>query len=336
MKSVYLNGIGLVSRAGNSPDAVAEAVLSPEECPPQALAYESFFEKSEMRRISRYAKLAAEVSARALQDAGTDPRTACDENTGILFTTGYGAAESNVKFFKSVAKKEPDFCNPLTFASTVPNYALGTVCILLGIKGYSTALLGGNPFDLAVPALHRQKAESMIIGAQEEYCPEMFEAVEHCRASHAIQLAEGSIAFLVSAKPDKNCYAELTDSKSYALTATPVFDSSVSIPDSAVSLAEKPDVIFGIGEQLPFGEAEKKLFSEAFPDAVYSGVARSLFGETMGSSFLLNAACAAVCLKKGIAPAGADARTVLVTGADMQGNYMQVLLKKTEMEKYDG
>lgn len=342
MNTVYINGIGLLSRAGNSTDEVWDNLTScmTTDVRPSALQYTSVIDKSKLRRVTRYARLAAEVSALCLADAGIeDMQNRNNENMGIIFTTGYGAAESNVKFFNSVAKKEPDLCSPLTFASMVPNYSLGNVCILLGIKGYSTTLLGGSPIDLAIPALCNGKAEDIIIGAQEEYCEEVFEAVDTLRTYHEPQLAECSTAMYLSCQLTENSYARVLISGSVALESSPFLSDKVFISEDVffeimtdVVKHEKPDVIFGTGIQLEFGRQEKSAFEKILTDVPYISSVRTIFGETLGSSFLLNTAFAALCLKKKENPF-ADKKSIhsiLATGIDVQGNYMYVLLKSAE------
>lgn len=342
MNTVYINGIGIISRAGNTVDEIWNNLNScmTTDAISSKLQYTSVIEKSKLRRITRYAKLAAEVSTLCLSDAGiSDAENQNNEKMGIIFTTGYGASESNVKFFDSVAKKEPDLCSPLTFASLVPNYSLGNVCILLGIKGYSTTLLGGNPIDLAIPVLCNGKAENMIVGAQEEYCEEVFKAVDMLRMYHKSQLAECSAAMYLSCHLTEYSYASVLTSGSVALESSPFLSNGVSISEDVFSeilsdivKMESPDVIFGIGTQLEFGNQEKLAFEKILPDIPYISSVRTVFGETLGSSFLLNAAFASVCLKKQENPFenNKQIKSILATGIDVQGNYMYVLLKSIE------
>lgn len=339
MNPVYINGIGLITRCGDNLEDIWNTLCSDTavDSEPEAVKYTSVFEKSDLRRITRYAKLAAEVSSRCATDAGiTDMKNRNNEKMGILFTTGYGAAESNVKFFNSVAKREPDFCSPLTFSSVVPNYALGNVCILFGIKGYSTAMLGGNPLDLAVPVLLRGKAEDMIIGAQEEYCKEVFEAVNSVRPDKEKNLAECSTALYMSSVPIDSSYASVVATGSCALDNSPFLCCTEYPTESTINDIlnealndEKPDVIFGIGTQLNIGKSEKETFNRILPNAEYISSVREFFGETLGSSFLLNVAIASMCLKNNKIPfaENREVNSILVTGVDVQGNYMYTLLK---------
>lgn len=340
MFSSYINGIGLISRAGCNIKDIYNNILSNNiiDIKPFSIEYVSVFEKSELRRISRYAKLSMEVSALSLIDANfKDFRNKDNENMGIIFTTGFGASEMNIKFFKSVIKKEPDFCSPLTFASIVPNYALGNVCIAFGIKGYSTTLLGGNPFDLVETIMFNNRATELIIGAEEEYCTDIFEAIQSRRISSTNTLAEGTVAFYISKNRSETSYCKIVSSLSCALDKNPLFYDGV-FENSKIDIIEtinqcvdnqKVSAVFGIGETFEFGKHEKGLLIEKFPDAQYYGISRDIFGETLGSSFSMNVALASIFIKNNHSNICDNPinYSVLVTGIDVHGNYMCVLLK---------
>lgn len=340
MFSSYINGIGIISRTGCNTKDIYSNILSNNitDIQPFAIEYTSVFEKSELRRISRYAKLSMEVSALSLIDANfKDFRNKHNENMGIIFTTGFGASEMNIKFFKSVTKKEPDFCSPLTFASTVPNYALGNVCISLGIKGYSTTLLGGNPFDLVETIMFNNRATELIVGAEEEYCADIFEAIQSRRVLSTNTLSEGTVAFYISKNRSETSYCKVVSSLSCALDKNPLFYNDVfesSKTDIIETINdcignEKVSTVFGIGETFNFGKHEKNLLIEMFPNAQYYGISRNVFGETLGSSFSMNVALASIFIKNNHSNICDNPinDSVLVTGIDIHGNYMCVLLK---------
>lgn len=333
MSSIYINGIGLIDRIDFIKNKTLKEIdnlnFANDE---KVIKYDSVFEKSELRRISKYSKLAIEVSARSLIDAGfKDFRNKNNEETAIVFTTGLGASEMNIKFFRSVMKCEPDFCSPLTFASIVPNYSLGNVCISLGIKGYSTMLLGGNPFDIAEIVLHGGRAEDMIVGSEEEYCSDFFESISSLRVPHNVPLSEGTAAFYLSLEKKENTYCELISSSSCTLEKNPLFFENsfecakIDIFDTINECVDKDSIsaVFGIGDDTTFGKCEKELLENIFCSAEHHYDSKKLFGETLGSSFCMNIALACIRMKdeniKG---------NTLVTGTDIHGNYMCIVLKR--------
>lgn len=345
MKNIYINGCGSLSSAGNTSAEIFDT-LSGKRTPDftEKRKYTSVFEKSEMRRMTDYAKLAAEVSAKCAYDAGfNNIKSQDNSNMGIIFTTGFGASVSNIKFFKSVAKKEPDLCNPMTFASMVPNYSLGNVCILLGIKGYSTTLLGGNPFDIALPVLKRDKVQNMIVGAQEEYCLEFFDSVNAARnkSKAYLPISECAVSFMISCNKSKSCYAEILKSGSSAIPAFSVLSNKKYLSGDElwndiydIIQNENPDAVFGIGESILFGECEKTVIDNINKDILYIGDTRKYFGETLGCSFFAAVLSASICLKNKFIHFVnmSNPRKILVTGVDIQGNYMYVLLNSVKEE----
>lgn len=343
MKKVYINGCGVLSCAGNSPTEIFNTFSGVGESDfTEKRVYKSVFEKSEMRRMTDYAKLASEVSARCAYDAGFDNIKSRDNsNTGIIFTTGFGASASNIKFFKSVVKKEPDLCNPMTFASMVPNYSLGNVCILLGIKGYSTTLLGGNPFDIAIPVLKIDKVSEMIVGSQEDFSHEFFDSVKS-EGKDNMPVVESAVAFWISCSKSENCYAEIIKSGSAAISAFSFLSDRNYLTDddiwseiSDIIKNENPDVVFGACEAGSFGETEKKIIESINSQVLYINNVKEFFGETLGCSFFTSILSAAVCLKNKCIPFCKinSFQKILVTGTDIQGNYMYILLKAINDEK---
>jgi 3-oxoacyl-(acyl-carrier-protein) synthase len=92
-------------------------------------------------------------------------------------------------------------------------------------------------------------------------------------------------------------------------------------------------VVFTSENGTYFDEIEKEALAKALgTEAVYAAP-KKLFGETLGSSYMLGVALAAASLKKGSIPKGIASgtaeclRRILVTGLDTAGNYCCMLLE---------
>jgi hypothetical protein len=87
-------------------------------------------------------------------------------------------------------------------------------------------------------------------------------------------------------------------------------------------------VIFTAANGTWFDAVEAGCIKEVFAD-IPSFAPKAVFGETLGSSYMLSVCLAAAALKKG-SFRGRACGSVIVTGFDMTGNYMAVRLTGAE------
>ena len=324
---VYINGIGAISEAA----CIAEEFSALAEgrnhlAKGQMTEFASAVPASKLRRASRYSKLTVSAAAFALKDSETeftDPY-----RTGAVIASGYGAAEYNIQFSDQVQGGEPQLCSPSVFSQSVANSCLGQLCMIEGIKGESTMLRGGDPLEYASLLLETDRADIMLCGETEEWSEELIASFNSKEASSGAVISEGS-AFAVLGTEKNGCtYCKVSDHSSAALGACPLLDEREDIASVIKEvLSDMPrnaDVIFTAANGTWFDAVEAGCINEVFAD-IPSFVPKAVFGETLGSSYMLSVCLAAAALKNG-SFRGRACVSVIVTGFDMTGNYMAVRL----------
>lgn len=343
MEKVRISGIGLISRAGISPEQFWEALVrgNLQETASPLTKFQPDFPSSKLRRINRYCKMALYAAQNASREGGI-PENGDPYAVGTIFTTGYGAMEAQLKFCREVAKGDPDFCSPTVFTGTVPNSCVGIVCMFLQYKGVSTMLSGGNHLEYSKLLLENGQASCILAGAVEEYSADLFKDLEQMADTVPASLAEACVVLCL--KPGfEEGYCSLEKTGSIGLPAAPLF---MEAHDEAASTAVQellqeyreccPGVIFASDCRGVFAEEEKKIIRKLFPDIPVAGGVKAIAGETLGCSFSVNLAAAALCLKKGYIPetllsekdGDREADRILVCGWDMAGNYLCALLTR--------
>lgn len=356
MKKIRISGIGLVSQAGITTEALWERLCSKETAVRQTeeIPFKPAYPASRLRRINRYCKMALYASAEAWKDGNiSEEMDAFDR--GTIFTTGYGSMAAQVKFYREVAKGEPDFCSPTVFTGTVPNSCVGTVCMFLNCKGASTMLSGGNHLEYSSLLLQNGQAEVILAGAVEEYTKELFEDLAAEPVNRNVPLSEGCVVFALEAeetsdlsaggegnlRPEESrsyCFLERTGTT--GLPGTP-FLKTVDREEAAGRMRELladyvsdgPDLVLGAMNGSDFDPVEEQVLKELFGEDRIGGSVKMLTGETLGCGFSMNVAAGALCLRHGFVPAALSGRgedtavkKILVTGYDSAENYMCALL----------
>jgi 3-oxoacyl-[acyl-carrier-protein] synthase II len=297
------------------------------------LEFTSQVPSSKLRRCSRYNKIAAAAADNAGRDGHIEDNID-KTRVGTIISTGYGASENNIAFSDSVAKGNPAVCSPTVFSGTVPNSCVGQICIINGFKGCSTVLMGGDPLEYSALLLSGGKADVIFCGSVEEYSEELFRSLRSSGILADTEISEGTVIMTVRSEKTDNAYCKAVGFASAALPMYPYvhkLDGSCTadISETVSSLCKDkmPDVIFTSANGTYFDEIEKKALVSVFgEDAVYASP-KKLFGETLGSGYMLSTALAAACLKTGRIPDSiSEGRTdnvgsILVTGTDTAGNY---------------
>lgn len=344
MNPVYINGIGILSRCAQNPCELIHAIIGDKfdfTGFSEKIPFKSVVPTSKLRRCSRYTKMAVSAAALAAHDGNLTPAEA--EYTGTILSTGFGAVESNITFSDSVLKGNPALCSPTVFSSTVPNSCVGQICIINGYKGFSTILTAGDPIEYSALLIQTKRAENILCGSVEEYNSELEKAIRCSDIAKDISMSEGAVIFMLSAEPTENTYCIVTAFSSVSLPAYPYLhqiDIAYSVKLLAEALAEIaaekiPDLILMQRNGTYFDNIERTAIEKVFGNKVILASPKKIFGETLGSGYMLNVAVGAVILKENIWPSelingiikDTDIQTVLAAGLDAHGNYITALLE---------
>ncbi|MCL2218952.1 MAG: hypothetical protein FWC23_00785 [Chitinispirillia bacterium] len=328
-----ISGIGLVSALGNDAGAVGDKLLSGEAggrtdgAVPFTLAMPS----SKLRGVSRYSKLALCATLSAQADAGIDIDAERASRYGTIYTTGYGAMAANVEFGKSVAARDPDLCSPMLFAETVPNCCVGQVCMRMKLKGPSTVMVGGNALFYSKRLIESGRADVVFAGAVEEYSEHLFGSLRNNEYAKDIDVREATVVFVLEKDSARKApYCGIGNSASGGLSGYPLIKgvdgekSRMIIARAVKKCAGDKEIcaVYTSANSGYFDEMEESVIAENFPGADIVRNVKALFGETMGASFNVNVAAAALSFNS------TARKNVLVTGYDPIGNYHCIILER--------
>ncbi|MBQ7498542.1 MAG: hypothetical protein IJU00_12055 [Selenomonas sp.] len=345
MNPVSIRGIGLITPvAGNAGELMelARNLLRDEnrwqnvKGQPSPLEFSLGLPPSKVRRAPRLVKMAVAAAHQALEDAKIPDCTG--EDIGTVLSTSYGTVESNVIFAESVVDAVPSLASPAVFPYTVPNSCLGQVCIVHGLQGPSTMLMGGDALEYSSLLLQGQKASYMLCGAVEEASPSLISSYEEDGILPADVLADGAVMFVLEAGGDNaDGYCQVTAVASAALPACP-YVSSLDDDAKAQAVQAMAEILQETaGEKLPdlvltaengsyFDTAEKEALQKAFGGQVSYRAAKAFFGEGLSTGYGENVALGAALIKA----AKEQEKTVpriLAAGLDGHGNYLAALLE---------
>ena len=345
MRPAAICGIGILSRCAQS---VEELTLlcsgkEPELAANGRLTFASRVPAAKLRRCSHYMKLGVNATSLAAED-GCISENMDPARIGTIFTTGYGAVESNIQFSDSVVKGNPDLCPPTAFLSSVPNSCVGQICIVQGYRGVSTLLMGGDPLEYTALLLETGKADTILCGAVEEYNKEAADSIMAVPSAAGCEISEGAAVLVVRrCEEASNDYCKASGFSSASL---PVYPYLHRVPaEQAVPVIRQtvralcgetpPDAVFTAFNGTYFDQLEAAGLRGCLPASVTVCEPKKFFGETLGSGYLMSAALAAVCLKSGKLPPGIISKgspgkleSILVTGIDTSGNYCCMLLER--------
>lgn len=336
MKSVFINDIGIVSP---SAEGTAEllAVVRGEKKISAEVKREFLLgvAPSKVRRCPRQVKMTVAAAAQFLEKFSAEER----EKFGTLLTTGYGEVETMLDFTEPVLDGVPNECSPAKFSFTVFNSSLGQLCIVYGLKGPSTMLLGGDPLEYASLLFEEQKADTVICGAVEEYNDDLAESFRSLGILPEGCLSEAAVMLLIGKKPKADCWAVVTsfgsgllqkqpwlekvDKDSFQMTACEVMTDAAG--------GKVPDIVLIAGNGSYLDSWEMSVGRKLFPQAVFIAT-KDIFGETLGASYMTATALAAAALKEGRLEAAKieKPKRVLVLGIDAQGNYLGAMLESVD------
>jgi len=329
--NIVITGMGIISTLGSDLNEIKDKLKGKSgERLDGEVPFTVPLPSSKLRRLNRYSKLALGATLSAQADAGIEIHSENSSRYGTIFTTGYSAMVSNVDFGRSVAGGEPDLCSPMLFAGTVPNCCVGQVCMQLKLKGASTVLVGGNVLFYSKHLIQTDKADVIFAGAVEEYSADLFASLRNNEYAKNIDVREATVVFALEKENAKDSYCKIGNSASGGLSAYPLIKNadcgkSRGIIERTVKACVarlKPDTVYTSANGGYFDEVEQSVIEELFPEAQTIKNIKRLFGETMGSSFSLNIAAAALSFD------GSTRENILVTGYDPIGNYHCIMLER--------
>ncbi|MGI6256706.1 MAG: beta-ketoacyl synthase N-terminal-like domain-containing protein [Anaerovoracaceae bacterium] len=350
MERTSVIGIGMINRLGNTADEVWDNLIkgNVQQWPKGKTEYPSVLSSRAQRRMNRYSDMSVNAVSRALEDAGIDVKKDIDPyRIGTIFSTGYGAMESNLIFSDSVLDGDPDLCSPTVFANTVSNACIGHICINFGCKGVSTVVMGSNSVGYSQMLISKGDADYVLTGAVEEYNEDLFTCFEKNPWAAGSDLAEATVGLLLS-KDSTDSYCDLIDFVECDLGAYPLINK---VEDKNVAIVERVLKDFVEKQKTPidgvicanngtyFDEVENTVLKNIFgEDMLYANQLKKYSGENLGSSISMSIAIGAMCLKhkmipKGITEKGIEGRdihTILITGYDVTGNYVAYLMSGSE------
>ncbi|MDR2560142.1 MAG: hypothetical protein LBC86_11475 [Oscillospiraceae bacterium] len=331
LDNIVISGIGIISALGTDLAEIRNKLKNGvSESFNGEIEFSSPVPSVKMRRLNRYSKLALCSSLSAQIDASVEINPEDCSRYGTIFTSGYGAMVSNVDFGRSVAGGEPDLCSPILFAGTVPNSCVGQVCMQLKLKGPSTSLVGGNVLFYSKHLIQSGKADVIFAGAVEEYSTDLFASLRNNEYAKNVDIREATVVFVIQKEKEaEKAYCSVGNSASGGLSAYPLIkqvncDKSRAIIECTVKACVSGisvDAVYTSANGSYFDEIEQSVIEKIFPGAEIISNIKICFGETMGSSFSLNAAAAALSFKD------TNRKNILVTGVDPIGNYHCTVLE---------
>jgi 3-oxoacyl-[acyl-carrier-protein] synthase II len=119
---------------------------------------------------------------------------------GVVLGTTLGSFKSTSDYSRdTLVQEKPYQVNPVLFPNTVMNCATGQAAIRFGLRGINATIAGGalafhHALRYATNALHREYAETMLVGAVEEYSPHRAWSTHLTGAGTA---GEGAAVFVV-------------------------------------------------------------------------------------------------------------------------------------------
>ncbi|MBR1383323.1 MAG: hypothetical protein IJ555_05860 [Ruminococcus sp.] len=329
MTHMFIDGLGVINEAAYAASDLSALAGGREFTPAGFMQeFESAVPSSKLRRCSRYIKMAVTAADNALKNGSAyDSLDPC--RIGAVISSGYGASEYSVRFADSVVKHAPQSCSPSVFSQTVPNSCLGQICIINGFKGAGTFLCGGDPLEYAALLLRLGKADMMLCGQVEEWSAELFSSIKSRQACAGSTLTEGAgFLTLRTELTDSSC-CEVIGHSSVNIGACPLIERSEGISKDLSAVlddlsSDRPDIVFTAENGTWFDKAECRSVKAVFGE-IPTASPKKLFGEALGSSYLLSVSLAAAALKRG-AFRDKKCRIAVVTGFDMAGNYSAVKL----------
>lgn len=156
--SIYINGIGSISRLDNAND-IQEVLVEPN--------YKELIPAGKIRRMSRVMRMSNYAALLALRQANVT------ETESINLATGLGCLTDTEKFLSTLIDNNEEFANPSAFINSTHNTLAGNLAILIGTKGQNfTFVHAENSFEYALLdasiALEERVCNNFLVGGVDE------------------------------------------------------------------------------------------------------------------------------------------------------------------------
>ncbi|OLR93675.1 beta-ketoacyl synthase N-terminal-like domain-containing protein [Actinokineospora bangkokensis] len=218
-----ITGWGVVSPIGLGADAFADGLATgrtgtadvsgmfDEPMPrPDGFAVVDFAVKDHLGRkgtsfFDRSTSLALVACQQAIADAALDVAEVGSERVGIVMGTTAGSVKSTSDYSRATfVEDKPYLVNPLIFPNAVMNAAAGQAAIRFKMRGVNATVAGGQAAALSALRYARGqiglgRADVLLVGATEEFCPQTAWGTEFAMREHGGSLAagEGAAVFVV-------------------------------------------------------------------------------------------------------------------------------------------
>jgi 3-oxoacyl-[acyl-carrier-protein] synthase II len=177
---------------------------------PDAFAMPDFRAKDHLGRkgttfLDRGTTLAMVACGQAMTDAGLEIGEDNETRVGLAIGTTAGSVRSTSDYSKATfVEDKPYMVNPLIFPNAVMNGAAGQSAIRYRLKGVNATLAGGpvavlSALRYARSLISLDRVDTLLVGAAEEFGPQVAWANEFAMREHGGDLAagEGAAMFVV-------------------------------------------------------------------------------------------------------------------------------------------
>ncbi len=197
MRRVVVSGVGVVSPAGASVEALAQQLnagnlggttessthFAVAEIPLQAIPEEK---RSHWGRMDRLCRFFLAASYLAVSDAALEIGASEAERAGISFGTGLGCLLTDEEYYRRVVDSGVPAASPRLFAYTVSSAAAGEVSIALGIKGPNLTVhmglaAGVGAVGYGMDLIQTGKADVVLAGGADVIGPPLVDALQQMR-----------------------------------------------------------------------------------------------------------------------------------------------------------
>ncbi len=138
---------------------------------------EQFLEKKEIRRMDRFAQMAAVAAIEALKQANLDPRTMDPFRVGVVVGSGIGGIVTLSQQYDVLREKGPRRVSPFLIPMMLGDMASAQVSMLTGAMGVNFCVVsscssGADAIGQAWEMIRRHDADIVIAGGSEApICP---------------------------------------------------------------------------------------------------------------------------------------------------------------------
>ncbi|MEE8169158.1 MAG: beta-ketoacyl-ACP synthase II [Phycisphaerae bacterium] len=189
-RRVVITGMGVVCPLGNETDAVWERLLAGDSGIRPITRFDvdrfdvrfggecvdfdptHWMDRREARRLDRFAQLAVAAGIDAVRNSGIETGKIDSERMGVILGSGIGGLAELEDQHDRLLNKGPDRVSAFTIPKLMVNAACGTLSILLGARGPSTAVAtacasAANAMESALRSIQHGFADVVVTGGSE-------------------------------------------------------------------------------------------------------------------------------------------------------------------------